>query len=94
MTAPVLHRRDASFKVLHWPKLFEGWMLVGAYRRFGDGDRYGDGQGSGQCTPRRSNGNGDGMSNGDRYGDGHGYDHAVGSTGDGYGNGWGGGGSK
>jgi hypothetical protein len=76
--------------LLLWPKLFDGWVLASAYRRFGDGDRSGDGQGSGQSTPRRMNGNGDGMSNGDRYGGGHGYDRAVEGMGDGYGTGNGG----
>ena len=47
--------------VLHWPKLFEGWMLVSAYRRFGDGDLSGDGQGGGYTSPRnKGNGSGGG----------------------------------
>jgi hypothetical protein len=42
----VLHRRDASFKVLHWPKLFEG--QVGLEKTsYGDGYGYGYGDGYG-----------------------------------------------
>jgi hypothetical protein len=49
--------------VLHWPKLFEGWMLVSAYRRFGDGNILGDGLGGGFTSPRANgNGTGDGES--------------------------------
>jgi hypothetical protein len=42
----VLHRRDASFKVLHWPKLFEGQVGL-EETSYGNGDGDGDGNGNG-----------------------------------------------
>jgi len=53
--------------VLHWPKLFEGWLLTGEYRNNGDGDKSGDGQGGGYITDQitaKGNGTGDGYGNG------------------------------
>ena len=72
----VLHRRDASFKVLHWPKLFEGWLLVSMHRRFGDGDVSGDGAGGGYTT-RSGNGTGDGDSWGSSRGNGDGSGKGI-----------------
>jgi hypothetical protein len=69
--------------VLHWPKLFEGWMLTGEYRSHGDGELSGDGMGGGYVdgsAARRGNGYGYG------YGNGNGND-----CGDVFGNGSGGG---
>ena len=73
----VLHRRDASFKVLHWPKLFE-WKLwvINNCRNSGDGIGYGAGYGddwgnSSFCSSRNGGsyrGRGDGFA-----GDGHGF---------------------
>ena len=54
-------------KVLHWPKLFDGWLLVGEYRNHGDGELTGDGLGGGYiggAIARRGNGHGDGYGNG------------------------------
>jgi hypothetical protein len=53
--------------VLHWPKLFEGWMLTGEYRNHGDGELTGDGLGGGYITGQitaKGNGTGDGYGNG------------------------------
>lgn len=54
-------------KVLHWPKLFEGWMLTGEYQNHGDGELTGDGLGDGYLSgaiARRGDGTGDGYGNG------------------------------
>lgn len=54
-------------KVLHWPKLFDGWLLVGEYRSHGDGDVSGDGLGGGHISfsiSMRGDGHGDGYGNG------------------------------
>ena len=53
--------------VLHWPKLFEGWVLTGEYRSHGDGELTGDGLGGGYITGQlllKGNGTGDGYGNG------------------------------
>jgi hypothetical protein len=53
--------------VLHWPKLFEGWMLTGEYRSHGDGELTGDGLGGGYITGQlrlKGDGTGDGYGNG------------------------------
>ena len=53
--------------VLHWPKLFEGWVLTGEYRSHGDGELTGDGLGGGYVDGHlRLKGNGTGK--GDGYG--------------------------
>ena len=78
----VLHRRDASFKVLHWPKLFEGWMLAGKYRHYGDGELTGDGLGGSYprgAIARRGDGLGDGNGNGNGNGNGYGRGYGYGS---------------
>jgi hypothetical protein len=79
--------------VLHWPKLFEGWMLTGEYRNHGDGDKSGDGQGGGYITGQivaKGNGTGDGYGtgNGRGYGYGDGYDDGGGAYAYSDGNGW------
>jgi hypothetical protein len=70
--------------VLHWPKLFEGWVLTGEYRNHGDGDLSGDGMGGGYMEglkAKRGGGFGDG------FGDGKGSGRES-STGDGNGGGF------
>jgi hypothetical protein len=74
MSAPVLHRRDASSKVLHWPKLFEGRVSQEgepAYDGYGSGD--GDGFG---------NGDGNGYGYGYGFGNKNGYGNGNGNGGD------------
>jgi hypothetical protein len=84
--------------VLHWPKLFEGWMLTGEYRHHGDGELTGDGLGGGYiggAIARRGDGRGGGKDSnigiGNGYGDGNGNGNGNGD-GDGVGckdgNGW------
>lgn len=55
-------------KVLHWPKLFDGWVrTTGEYRNHGDGDVSGDGLGGGYISGSifmKGNGTGDGYGNG------------------------------
>ena len=74
--APVLHRRDASSKVLHWPKLFEGQVDF-KKTSWGTGNGKGSGRGNGLYY-----GSGRGYGYGNGYGDGTGY-----SSGRGDGNG-------
>jgi len=57
--------------VLHWPKLFEGWVLTGEYRSHGDGDKSGDGVGGGYITGQLRL-KGDGIGYGNDYGNGWG----------------------
>jgi hypothetical protein len=80
MTAPVLHRRDASSKVLHWPKLFEGQLsLADNYD-----NNYAGGEGAGRGYGYY-NGNGRGGGYGDASGgswrnnivNGFGFDHGY-----------------
>ncbi len=72
-----------SAPVLHWPKLFEGWVLTGEYRNHGDGELTGDGLGGGYITGQiTANGNGTGYGFGDGKGSGR-----ESSTGDGNGGG-------
>ena len=62
--------------VLHWPKLFEGLMLAGKYRHYGDGELTGDGLGGGYprgAIARRGDGRGYGYGYGRGYGYGYGY---------------------
>jgi hypothetical protein len=71
----VLHRRDASFKVLHWPKLFEGQMWVinsSSGDGIGYGAGYGDDWGNSSFGSRRNGGSYRGMGDG-FAGDGHGF---------------------
>jgi hypothetical protein len=71
-----------SAPVLHWPKLFEGWVLTGEYRNHGDGELTGDGLGGGYIggsVARRGDGNG--------YGWGDTAGGAYGTIGDGGGGG-------
>ena len=54
--------------VLHWPKLFDGWVrTTGEYRNHGDGEVTGDGLGGGYTNgfiARKGDGHGDGYGNG------------------------------
>jgi len=63
----VLHRRDASFKVLHWPKLFEGRIsLADNYD-----NNYAGGEGAGRGYGyHNGNGNGWGYAHGHHNGNG------------------------
>jgi hypothetical protein len=88
-----MSERMKGAPVLHWPKLFEGWMLTGEYRNHGDGDKSGDGQGGGYITGQIiAKGNGYGGGIGDRCGGGWGGDNRCGDGGGAYaysdGNGW------
>ena len=87
----VLHRRDASFKVLHWPKLFEGRIsLADNYdNNYADGKGAGLNYGSYNGDGWAAQGYGDGEDYGTGYGNGYGY-----GDGYGYGTGYGNGGSK
>jgi hypothetical protein len=86
----VLHRRDASFKVLHWPKLFEGRVSQEGQPAY---DGFGGGYSAGMANIfGYINGGGRGRgygysSNGDGFGDGYsGYGYS--SNGDGFGDGY------
>ena len=60
-------------KVLHWPKLFEGWVrATGEYRNHGDGEVTGDGLGGGYTSGSIAM-KGDGTGYGHGHGNGNGY---------------------